>query len=274
MDSINIQKLLASSNYMIVNKELLKNIGAIEALLLAELCNEYVYYYETEQTDNDGYFYSTIENVEKNTGLSREQQDTALLHLIEKGIIDKNVKGIPPKRFFKINEKALEQSICGNDTNQFVEKTQNVMCEKHKSICGKDTTNINNITINKNINKKKEDISKDISKKEKKFVKPTIEEVESYIQEKQKNVNAIAFWNFYESKGWMIGKNHMKSWKSAIATWEQNAKRSNYRVQQNITIGKPDYQQAESQQKSVVLSEEQKAKMLELQRKMGGNNVK
>lgn len=272
MDSLNIQKLLASSNYMIVNKELLKNIGAIEALLLAELCNEYVYYYETEQTDNDGYFYSTIENVEKNTGLSREQQDTALLHLIEKGIIDKNVKGIPPKRYFKINEKALEQSICVKDTNQFVGKIQNVMCEKHKSICGKDTTNINNITINKNINKKKEDISKDISKKEKKFIKPTIEEVESYILEKHKNVNAIAFWNFYESKGWMIGKNHMKSWKSAIATWEQNNNHSNYKQHANITINPPDFSKAEEQAKQTVLTDEEKENIRKMQEmiKRGG----
>jgi hypothetical protein len=27
------------------------------------------------------------------------------------------------------------------------------------------------------------------------------------------------FWNFYESKNWMIGKNKMKNWKAAIKTW-------------------------------------------------------
>jgi hypothetical protein len=31
---------------------------------------------------------------------------------------------------------------------------------------------------------------------------------------------AEKFWNFYESKGWMIGKNKMKSWQHAIKTWK------------------------------------------------------
>jgi len=55
------------------------------------------------------------------------------------------------------------------------------------------------------------------------FAKPSVHEVELYL--KELNVlspgeNALKFWNFYEAKGWMIGKNKMKSWKSAIATWD------------------------------------------------------
>ena len=54
--------------------------------------------------------------------------------------------------------------------------------------------------------------------KSKKFSKPTVEEVEKYFDEKNcfnAKVEANRFWNFYESNGWLVGKNPMKNWKSA-----------------------------------------------------------
>lgn len=54
------------------------------------------------------------------------------------------------------------------------------------------------------------------------FRKPTVQEVSSYCAERKNNVDAEAFWNFYESKGWKVGKNPMKSWKAAIVTWEKS----------------------------------------------------
>ncbi len=61
--------------------------------------------------------------------------------------------------------------------------------------------------------------------KSSKFKKPTIEDIEALITEKNYHFDATAFWNFYESKGWMVGKNHMKNWKAACATWERNRNR-------------------------------------------------
>lgn len=55
--------------------------------------------------------------------------------------------------------------------------------------------------------------------KTKRFTPPTVEEVNSYILEKGYDVDAEAFVNFYESKGWFVGKNKMKSWKAALVTW-------------------------------------------------------
>ena len=62
------------------------------------------------------------------------------------------------------------------------------------------------------------------SEKKKRFVKPTVEEVRAYCQERGNTVDAETFVNFYESKGWMVGKNHMKDWKSAVRTWERSRK--------------------------------------------------
>lgn len=56
------------------------------------------------------------------------------------------------------------------------------------------------------------------------FIKPTIEEVQKYCDERKNNVNAEKFWNFYESKGWFVGKSKMKNWKAAVITWEQEDK--------------------------------------------------
>nr|DAW15719.1 MAG TPA: endonuclease [Caudoviricetes sp.] len=53
------------------------------------------------------------------------------------------------------------------------------------------------------------------------FTPPTVEEVRNYISEKGYEVNADNFVDFYESKGWMIGKNKMKDWKAAVRTWNR-----------------------------------------------------
>ena len=57
-------------------------------------------------------------------------------------------------------------------------------------------------------------------KKAKKFIKPTIEEIEEYCQERNNGINANAFYDFYEAKDWMVGKNKMKDWKACVRTWE------------------------------------------------------
>ena len=74
--------------------------------------------------------------------------------------------------------------------------------------------------------RKKETISKDIVKKER-FQKPTIQEVADYCKERGNGIDAEAFINFYESKGWMVGKSPMKSWKAAIGTWEKRRDHGN-----------------------------------------------
>lgn len=54
------------------------------------------------------------------------------------------------------------------------------------------------------------------------FIPPTVEEVRAYCMERGNNVDPEGFVDFYDSKGWMIGKNKMKDWKSAVRTWERS----------------------------------------------------
>ena len=63
-------------------------------------------------------------------------------------------------------------------------------------------------------------IFKDSSLQTTKFNKPTVEEVKAYAAEKgYTNFNPEQFWNFYESKDWMVGKNKMANWRSAVSGW-------------------------------------------------------
>ena len=56
-------------------------------------------------------------------------------------------------------------------------------------------------------------------KNEKKFIIPTFNDVLEYCMQNNLDVDGYKFINFYESKGWMVGKNKMKDWKAAIRTW-------------------------------------------------------
>lgn len=56
---------------------------------------------------------------------------------------------------------------------------------------------------------------------EKRFVKPTVDEVRAYCAERGNRVDAQAFVDFYEAKGWKVGSSPMKDWKAAVRTWEQ-----------------------------------------------------
>ena len=67
----------------------------------------------------------------------------------------------------------------------------------------------------------------------KKFLKPSLQEVSLYVQSKEPQANkelihqfAEKFWNFYESNGWKVGKNPMKSWQSAIRTWNDTLQKT------------------------------------------------
>lgn len=56
------------------------------------------------------------------------------------------------------------------------------------------------------------------------FVKPTISDVQKYINEKGYQIDAQKFYDHYELVGWVYGKGHqrVKDWKAAVRTWVRN----------------------------------------------------
>ena len=71
------------------------------------------------------------------------------------------------------------------------------------------------------------DNKENIKRKAKPFTPPTIKEVKEYCDERHNGVDAERFIDFYESKGWMVGKNKMKDWKACVRTWEKRDSRVN-----------------------------------------------
>lgn len=85
-----------------------------------------------------------------------------------------------------------------------------------------------NATDKNRIDKNRLEEDKDIINKittTKRFKKPTIDEIKFYCEERNNAINTEAFYDYYESKDWMIGKNRMKDWKAAVRTWERNTKK-------------------------------------------------
>ena len=52
------------------------------------------------------------------------------------------------------------------------------------------------------------------------FTPPTYEEVKEYCDERNNGIDPQRFIDFYESKGWLVGKTKMKDWKACVRTWE------------------------------------------------------
>lgn len=87
-----------------------------------------------------------------------------------------------------------------------------------------------NVTETKRLCNVEKEIEKEIEiereKKEKKeapprrFTKPTLSEIEDFINENNYIVNATKFFDYYESNGWKVGRNSMKDWKAAVRSWE------------------------------------------------------
>lgn len=104
-----------------------------------------------------------------------------------------------------------------------LKEAQSLQCNGVVTICNTD------IDIEKDIDKEQEkevcaDESADTpqTKQVKRFSKPTVEEVAAYCKERNNNVDPQRFWDFYEAKGWKIGKSPMKDWKACVRTWEKD----------------------------------------------------
>lgn len=141
--------LIASNNYIVVNKQLAQAFGLEEAVVLGELASE-MEYWQARGELKDGFFYSTIENVKDATTLTEKRQRSALNALKAAGIIDVKLAGLPAKRYIKINEEQLAPILLNNSSQNgetSSAKTAELDTPKRR-------TNNNNPKSNKNNNNK------------------------------------------------------------------------------------------------------------------------
>jgi hypothetical protein len=105
-----LTNLLSNNGYIIVNKALIKKLGLECAILIGELCSEYSYWEKQRKLEN-GFFYSTRENISNNTGLSSYHQRNAINKLVKKGIVLEKYEGIPLKRWYSLNLDRLYEIL-------------------------------------------------------------------------------------------------------------------------------------------------------------------
>ena len=100
-----MKHLLSSTAFIVLNKELARQVGLKEAVLLADLISKEEYFIANGMTD--GWFFNTAKNIEEDTCLTTHQQSKAIKRLKDLGILETKVVGIPAKKHFKIIENKL-----------------------------------------------------------------------------------------------------------------------------------------------------------------------
>jgi len=131
-------------------------------------------------------------------------------------------------RLYEVSRGAVQNWLKMLDDNGYINRTviykQGTKEIMHRYINLKDKGSINISTDNTNINITNTNLTD--SNKKALFKKPTLDEVKNYCILRKNNIEAEAFIDFYESKGWQIGKEKMKSWKACVRTWESREKKN------------------------------------------------
>lgn len=124
-----ITDLLSTDGFIIYNKKLARTIGTNPAILLGYLCSEYNFYSSNGQLDNE-MFFCTREKIKYNTGLTETEQRTATKKLKELDIIETELKGMPSKIYYKINESNIYSILsCKESSQQGLRNPNNKMLE-------------------------------------------------------------------------------------------------------------------------------------------------
>lgn len=203
-----LSSLLSHDNFIPVSKVLASKIGLLEATLFGELCAESDYWHERGEVTEDDYFFSTIENIENKLFIKRKTQERLIRTLVNIGLISISKRGLPAKRYIKINEELLAKQLVQNDPSSR---------DKMDKLVGlKNTTNktIKNKTIKNNISSKK-------------FIPPTLEEVQQFIDKRQSPIDAKYFIDYYSENDWKDNNNKpIKNWKLKLITWEMREKKN------------------------------------------------
>lgn len=154
-----LMSILSSDSYIILNKYVMKAIGLYEAILLGELCSEYIYWCKEEKLQ-DGYFFSTRENIERETTLSPHQQRQALKNLVNYGFVEVTEKDMPKKTYYKIIENKVYDFLSNTelefaDVKKFNDKSLKNLTSSDQKIEDKEVKKFN---TNNNINNNKNNI--------------------------------------------------------------------------------------------------------------------
>jgi len=175
-----------------------------------------------------GQFVTSLDHLSKELGQSVKQVRVSLDHLIRTGEVAS--QSFNRFRIITVVKYDDYQSEGKQNGSQMASKGQAE--GKQRASKGQQYKNDNN---------DKNDKNEKNSKPLKRFVPPTLEEIEEYCHERQNHVSPYRFFDYYESVGWCVGKTgrQMKDWKAAVRTWERSEQTErDYQADQSM-IGLP-----------------------------------
>lgn len=168
----------------------------------------------------------------------------ALLCLMQQGVLDNDnellarkiaVKlGVQLPALQEIKKRLMDVELIRNDfrpvgwnKKQYKSDSSVERVRKHRKNKDIKECNVTETLLKRKCNALDTDTDTDTEQKKKRisrrFTPPTLTEIKEYIKEKKYYVDGDRFYNFYESKDWMIGTNKMKKWKAALANWNKKS---------------------------------------------------
>ena len=97
------------NDFIRVPRPFIRKFNLNTAVMLSEIYSEYTYWKDRNELQQGGWFYSTVENIYYNSGLSKHQQLSACKELEDYGIIKIKYHGMPKKRYFKFDSTMFEK---------------------------------------------------------------------------------------------------------------------------------------------------------------------
>lgn len=163
-----------------------------------------------------------LERFEKKYDLIKYSKSTGeiaiknfLRHSIVKG--GKPVEDLLLKEISLVKDKSLLLYVYGNvcnydNLNETVKKVLNVINENY---------NVNDNDNDVSYHDSYDDSSTPKKSKAKKFVPPTLDEIKAYCKERNNNVDAQYFFDYFTVSNWVDSKgNKVKNWKQKVISWE------------------------------------------------------
>ena len=175
-----------------------------------------------------------VDEIAEMANLRREDVGHGIAHLEHLGFIERDDESgsLTVCNFyqFQVSRDAHRKRIQRDHEDKSQDKSLDKCKDNGNESPGQRVANVARMKKQKQKQKKKEIDNPPLvppggEKPKKRFIPPTVDEVQAYIDEKGLRVLAAGFIDFYQSKGWLIGKSMMKDWRAACrraVDWDRN----------------------------------------------------
>lgn len=195
-----------------------KTIIDSDAFLDMPLSAQALYFHLSMRADDDGF----VNNPKKIQRMIGASDDDCKLLILKRFILTFE-SGVIVIKHWKIHnyiqKDRYKPTIYQAEKSRLIEKDNKAYTDCIQNGCNTDTqVRIGKVIDSIELEKGKSEERKTASR----FTPPTLDEVKTYCFERNNNVDAQRFIDYYTSNGWKVGRNAMKDWKAAVRNWERD----------------------------------------------------